>query len=158
MEAFFLLTTFHRFSQGKSDTPVLKKKNKKQAYGGRGGCFNKLPRCPLSGVKVTWPSQLTLTITKAYVPNQKFITLHDTICGLCLVFYRLLCFWQGSFLKESSKNWKAKHPHTRKCFLNFATGSDMSCNFNSNFPVRVLLKISWASSVQTTAHLDNALV
>lgn len=42
---------------------------------------------------------------------------------------------------------KFQHPHTRKRFLNFVTGTDFCCNFNIYFPEEFHLKIFVADSL-----------
>lgn len=55
---------------------------------------------------------------KTYAPNQNLITLHNTVCELCFIFFLTALLLTGQFPEGKFQELKLQHPHTRKCFLN----------------------------------------
>lgn len=85
---------------------------------------------------------------------------HQNICPPSKFNYTAQHFvnWASYFINcsafDRTVSWrkvprieKFQHPHTRKRFLNFVTGTDFCCNFNIYFPEEFHLKIFVADSL-----------
>ena len=74
------------------------------------------------------------TTTKTYAPHQNLITLHNTLWIELHIFIDCSAFDRTVSWRKVPRIEKFQHPHTRKRFLNFVTGTDFCCNFNIYFP------------------------
>lgn len=80
-------------------------------------------------------------------PTSKFNYTAQHFANWASYFINCSAFDRTVSWRKVPRIEKFQHPHTRKRFLNFVTGTDFCCNFNIYFPEKFHLKIFVADSL-----------